>query len=217
LESSDFVAHMEMVLDIYKMPYDPDVPVVCMDESPKQLIKETRLPIDRKPGYDAREDFEYERCGVANIFMVNEPLTGKRFVTVTERKTKKDWAMLIKEIADVHYPAAQKIRLVSDNLNTHKPAALYETFSPQEAKRIWDRFEFIHTPKHGSWLNMAEIELNVLMRQCLNRRIGDLKTMKREAKAWQIDRNNKEATIKWQFTNETARVKLKKLYPTILD
>jgi len=208
---------MEMVLDIYKMPYDPDVPVVCMDESPKQLIKETRLPIDRKPGYDAREDFEYERCGVANIFMVNEPLTGKRFVTVTERKTKKDWAMLIKEIADVHYPAAQKIRLVSDNLNTHKPAALYETFSPQEAKRIWDRFEFIHTPKHGSWLNMAEIELNVLMRQCLNRRIGDLKTMKREAKAWQIDRNNKEATIKWQFTNETARVKLKKLYPTILD
>lgn len=217
MESSDFVAHMEMVLDIYKMPYDPDVPVVCMDESPKQLIKETRLPIDRKPGYDAREDFEYERCGVANIFMVNEPLTGKRFVTVTERKTKKDWAMLIKEIADVHYPAAQKIRLVSDNLNTHKPAALYETFSPQEAKRIWDRFEFIHTPKHGSWLNMAEIELNVLMRQCLNRRIGDLKTMKREAKAWQIDRNNKEATIKWQFTNETARVKLKKLYPTILD
>ena len=211
------MANMEMVLDVYKMPYDQAVPVVCMDESPKQLIKETRLPLDRKPGFDAREDFEYERCGVANIFMVNEPLTGKRFVTVTERKTKKDWATLIKEIADIHYPTAQKIRLVSDNLNTHKPAALYETFPPHEAKRIWDRFEFIHTPKHGSWLNMAEIELNVLMRQCLNRRIGDITTMQQEATAWQNDRNNKEATINWQFSNETARVKLKRLYPTISD
>ena len=208
---------MEMVLDVYKMPYDAAVPVVCMDESPKQLIKETRLSIERKPGCDARVDFEYERCGVANIFMVNEPLAGRRFVTVTERKTKKDWAMLIKEIADVHYPKAQKIRLVSDNLNTHKPAALYETFLPQEAKRIWDRFEFIHTPKHGSWLNMAEIELNVLMRQCLNRRIDNLQTMQHEATAWQHDRNNKEATINWQFTNETARIKLKRLYPTILE
>ena len=217
MESSDFVANMEMVLDVYKMPYDQTVPVVCMDESPKQLIKETRLPLDRNPGYDAREDFEYERCGVANIFMVNEPLTGKRFVTVTERKTKKDWALLIKEIADVHYPTAHKIRLISDNLNTHKPAALYETFPPCEAKRIWDRFEFIHTPKHGSWLNMAEIELNVLTRQCLNRRIGDLPTMQQEVTAWQNDRNNKEATINWQFTNETARVKLKRLYPTISD
>ena len=208
---------MEMVLDVYKMPYNPAVPVVCMDESPKQLIKETRQSIERKPGSDARVDFEYERCGVANIFMVNEPLTGKRFVTVTERKTKKDWAMLIKEIADVHYPKAEKIRLVSDNLNTHKPAALYETFLPQEAKRIWDRFEFIHTPKHGSWLNMAEIELNVLMRQCLNRRIDNLQTMQHEVTAWQNDRNNKEASINWQFTNETARVKLKRLYPTILE
>lgn len=208
---------MEMVLDVYKMPYDQTMPVVCMDESPKQLIKETRLPLDRNPGYDAREDFEYERCGVANIFMVNEPLTGKRFVTVTERKTKRDWALLIKEIADVHYPAAHKIRLISDNLNTHKPAALYETFPPCEAKRIWDRFEFIHTPKHGSWLNMAEIELNVLTRQCLNRRIGDLPTMQQEVIAWQNDRNNKEATIHWQFSNETARVKLKRLYPTISD
>ena len=156
---------MELVLDIYKMPYNEAFPVVCMDESPKQLIKETRLPEERRPGCDAREDFEYERHGVANIFMVNEPLSGKRFVSVTATKTKKDWANLMKDIADKLYPNAQKIKLISDNLSTHKPAALYDTFKPEEAKRIWDRFEFIHTPKHGSWLNMAEIELNVLMRQ----------------------------------------------------
>lgn len=206
---------MEMVLDVYKMPYNPAIPVVCMDESPKQLIKETRLPVERKPGYDAKEDFEYARCGVANIFMVNEPLAGKRFVTVTETKKKIDWAFLLKEISDVHYPDAVKIRLISDNLATHKPAALYEAFAPQEAKRIWDRFELIHTPKHGSWLNMAEIELNVLMRQCLKRRIDNIPTMKNEIEAWQQDRNNKEATINWQFTNETARIKLKILYPII--
>jgi hypothetical protein len=208
---------MELVLDVYKMPYNEAIPVVCMDESPKQLIKETRLPEERKPGLDAREDFEYERCGVANIFMVNEPLSGKRFVKVTETKTKKDWALLMKEIADQRYPNAEKIRLISDNLATHKPAALYDTFKPQEAKRLWDRFEFIHTPKHGSWLNMAEIELNVLMRQCLNRRIDKMETMAEEVNAWQQDRNNKEATINWQFTNDKARLKLKRLYPTISD
>jgi hypothetical protein len=208
---------MEMVLDVYKTAYNEAFPVVCMDESPKQLIKETRIPIERKPGRDAREDFEYERCGVANIFMANEPLSGKRFVKITERKTKKDWAKFIKEIADDHYPTAIKIRLVMDNLATHKAAALYDTFPPEEAKRIWDRFEFIYTPKHGSWLNMAEIELNVLMGQCLKRRIDNIETMKEEAKAWQEDRNNKEATINWQFTNEKARVKLKRLYPTISD
>lgn len=208
---------MELVLDVYKMPYNEAFPVVCMDESPKQLIKETRLPEDRKPGFDAREDFEYERCGVANIFMVNEPLTGKRFVSVTETKTKKDWAMLMKEIADKRYPNAEKIILISDNLSTHKPAAFYDTFKPDEAKRIWDRFELIHTPKHGSWLNMAEIELNVLMRQCLKRRIDNIETMKEEVNAWQEDRNNKDATINWQFTNDKARLKLKKLYPTISD
>lgn len=147
--------------------------------------------------------------------MVNEPLAGKRFVKVTERKTKKDWALLIKEIADEHYPTVKKIRLVMDNLATHKAAALYETFRPQEAKRIWDRFEFVYTPKHGSWLNMAEIELNVLMGQCLNRRIGDIEMMQKEVKAWQQNRNNKQTTIKWQFTNNKARVKLKRLYPTI--
>jgi len=207
---------MESVLDVYKTPYNKAIPVVCMDESPKQLIKESRLPIARKPGSEAKADYEYERCGVANIFMANEPLAGKRYVKVTERKTKIDWAAFIKEIADEHYPSAIKIRLVMDNLATHKPAALYEAFPPQEAKRIWDRFEFIYTPKHGSWLNMAEIELNVLMGQCLDRRIDDIDIMKQEAKAWQKDRNNKEATINWQFTNDKARIKLKKLYPTIL-
>jgi len=171
LENSDFVAHMELVLDVYKTPYDEAFPVVCMDESPKQLIKQTRIPIARKPGQDAREDYEYERKGVANIFMANEPLRGKRYVKVLTSKTKKDWAGFIKEIADKYYPKAQKIRLVMDNLNTHKPSALYETFPPAEAKRIWDRFEFIYTPKHGSWLNMAEIELNVLTGQCLDREL----------------------------------------------
>ena len=204
-------------MDVYKIPYNKAIPIVCMDESPKQLIKETRIPIARKPGSDAKEDFEYERCGVANIFMVNEPLAGRRHVKVTERKTKKDWALFIKEIADEHYPIAEKIRLVMDNLATHKAAALYDAFAPEEAKRIWDRFEFIYTPKHGSWLNMAEIELNVLMGQCLNRRIDKIETMKKEVNAWEQDRNNKEATIKWQFTNDKARIKLKRLYPTICD
>jgi len=208
---------MEMVLDVYKTPYNQAIPVICMDESPKQLIKETRTPIERKPGSDAKEDFEYERCGVANIFMVNEPLAGRRHVKITERKTKKDWALFIKEIADEHYPTAEKIRLVMDNLATHKAAALYDAFAPEEAKRIWDRFEFIYTPKHGSWLNMAEIELTVLIGQCLNRRIDQIDTMKQEVQAWQQDRNNKEATIKWQFTNDKARIKLKRLYPTICD
>ena len=209
---------MELVLDVYKMSYNPLIPLVCMDESPKQLIKETRMPIQRMPGgYDTREDYEYERCGVANIFMVNEPLTGKRYVKITDRKTKKDWAYLIKEIADEHYPQAEKIRLVMDNLGTHKPAALYETFAPGEAKRIWDRFEFIYTPKHGSWLNMAEIELHVLMGQCLNRRIDNIETMEKEIKTSQNDRNNKKTIINCQFTNDKARIKLKKLYPTILD
>jgi hypothetical protein len=207
---------MERVLDLYKESYDPLRPVICMDESPKQLIKETRMPLKRKPGSDERTDYEYERCGVANIFMVNEPLRGKRYVKVTERKTKTDWAQLIKEIADEHYPYVEKIRLVMDNLNTHKPSSLYEAFPPEEAKRLWDRFEFIYTPKHGSWLNMAEIELHVLNRQCLNRRIGDLDTMSKEVKAWQRDRNNKDAKIDWRFTNDEARIKLKRLYPTLL-
>jgi len=206
---------MELVLDVYKTPYNKLFPVVCMDESPKQLIKQTRIPIVRKPGSDAKEDYEYARCGVAQIFMANEPLKGKRYVKVLQSKTKKQWAQFIKEISDKYYPKAEKIRLVMDNLNTHKPSALYETFTPAEAKRIWDRFEFIYTPKHGSWLNMAEIELNVLMGQCLKRRIDNMTTIREETEAWQENRNNKKAKINWQFTTKNARIKLKRLYPTL--
>ena len=216
LGNSDFVAHMESVLDVYKTPYDKRYPVVCMDESPKQLIKQTRIPIARKPGQDAKEDYEYSRQGVANIFIANEPLKGKRYIRIKKTKTKKDWAYFVRYIADQLYPRAVKIRLVMDNLNTHTPSALYETFPPEEAKRIWDRFEFIYTPKHGSWLNMAEIELNVLMGQCLNRRIDAMTTIRKEVRAWEKDRNNKKAKINWQFKTDDARIKLKKLYPTIL-
>jgi len=206
---------MENVLDVYKRPFSKDYPVICMDESPKQLIKETRLPIKMKKGMEKRIDYEYIRCGVCNIFMVNEPLKGKRTVKITERKTKKDWAVFIKEIADEHYKDAKKITLVMDNLNTHKPSSLYEAFEAKEAKRIWDRFEFIYTPKHGSWLNMAEIELNVLNGQCLNRRIDDINTIKQEVKAWQDHRNNKNSVINWRFESKDARTKLKRLYPSI--
>jgi len=216
LQNSQFVASMEQVLAIYKRPYSEKFPVVCMDESPKQLIKETRMPEVMKPGVPAKQDFEYERCGVANIFLASEPLKGKRYVEVSERKTMVDWAKFIKQIADDWYRGAEKITLVMDNLATHKAAALYEVYPPQEAKRIWDRFEFIYTPKHGSWLNMAEIELNVLMGQCLNRRIDNMETIMSEVQAWQEHRNNANAVINWQFTNEKARIKLKRLYPTIL-
>lgn len=212
---------MERVLDVYKRLYSSNSPVLCMDESPKQMIRETRAPIEIKPATDttrasdAKQDFEYERCGVANIFLVSEPLTGKRYIEVTKQKTKSDWAKFIKQISDEWYKDAPKITLVMDNLSTHKPAALYEVYEPKEAKRIWDRFEFIYTPKHGSWLNMAEIELNVLMGQCLNRRIDNIKTIEREVAAWQNHRNNKESKIKWQFTCDDARIKLLKLYPSI--
>lgn len=168
---------MENVLDVYKRPYSADFPVVCMDETPRQLIKETRTPTLCAVGRIERHDYEYERCGVCNVFMANEPLAGKRLVKVTERKTKSDWACFVKEIAE-HYKQAKKITLVMDNLNTHKPGSLYEAYTPEEAKRIWDRFEFVYTPKHGSWLNMAEIEINVLIHQCLNRRIDKIEDMK---------------------------------------
>ncbi len=207
---------MEKALDVYKRPYDESKPVVCMDESPKQLIGETRTGMPMEPGKEKRCDYEYIRKGTCNIFMVNEPLSGKRRVKVTERKTKTDWATLIKEIADVDYPDAEKITLVMDNFKTHSPGALYETFEPEEAKRIWDRFEFVYTPKHGSWLNMAEIELNVLNKQCLNRRIDNMEEIISETNAWQNHRNNKTAKINWQFTTKDSRVKLKRLYPSIL-
>lgn len=206
---------MEQVLDVYKRPYDPLRPVVCMDESPRQLIRDTRLPVSIKPGYDKREDYEYERCGVCNVFMAVEPLAGKRLVSVTERKTKKDWAKFLKEIAE-NYEYAEKITLVMDNLNTHTPGSLYETFMPAQAKAIWERFEFVYTPKHGSWLNMAEIELNVLIRQCLSHRIGNIEQMRREVACWQAQRNNLRARIDWQFTTDQARIKLKRLYPILI-
>lgn len=216
-KSSEFVANMECVLDVYKRPYNKKYPVVCMDESPKQLIEGGRHPIAMRPGQEARVDYEYVRHGVVNIFMANEPLKGKRLVQVTEFKTKKDWAMFVKRIADEQYPNAKKITLVMDNFKTHTASAFYETFEPKEAKRLWDRFEFIFTPKHGSWLNMAEIELHVLNGQCLNRHIPTIKIVKDEVEAWQSNRNNKGSKINWQFTNKDARIKLKKLYPSIHD
>ena len=205
---------MEKVLEVYKRPYNPLRPVVCMDESPKQLIGETKTPVKMTKGKPLKYDYEYKRNGVCNIFMCNEPLAGKRFVKMTKRKTKKDWALYIKDISD-RYIDAEKITLIMDNLNTHKPGSLYETFSPQKAKKLWDRFEFVYTPKHGSWLNMAEIELNVLLGQCLNRRIDNIEEVKQEIKAWEIDRNNRDAKINWQFTNKKARIKLKHLYPKL--
>ena len=211
--SGSFVANMEMVLDVYKRPFDPMFPVVCMDESPKQLIGETRIPIPASPGQPEKHDYEYRRNGICNIFLSCEPLAGKRMVTVTERKTKQDWAHFVEKIA-VQYEDAEKITLVMDNLNTHTPGALYETFSPEKAKALWDRFEFVYTPKHGSWLNMAEIELNVLTGQCLKRRIADIETVKKEVGAWQASRNNKNAKVNWQFTTDDARIKLMRLYPT---
>ena len=206
---------MERVLDVYKRPYNKENPVVCMDETPKQLITEVRKSLPMKPGFEKRIDFEYSRSGVCNIFMVNEPLKGKRYTKVTRTRTKKDWALLVRYISDKLYHRAKKITLIMDNFASHNPTALYETFPPEEAKRIWDRFEFVFTPKHGSWLNMAEIELNVLNKQCLNRRIDKILTIRKEVKAWGNHRNNKKAVIKWQFTTEDARIKLLRLYPSI--
>jgi hypothetical protein len=205
---------MEKVLDVYRRPYDPKFPVICMDESPRQLIDEVKTPIPAAPGRPARHDYEYKRHGVCNVFMANEPLAGKRMVKITERKTKQDWACFIAEIEGRHNDA-EKITLVMDNLNTHNPGSLYEAFPPDQAKKLWDRFEFVYTPKHGSWLNMAEIELNVLIRQCLNRRIPEMATVTTEVEAWQNHRNTQNATINWQFTTKDARIKLKRLYPIL--
>jgi len=213
-QNSAFVAQMEQVLDVYKRPYDPQYPVVCMDESPRQLIRSTRLTQPLRSGAPAREDYEYERCGVCNVFLAVEPLASTRLVQITARRTKTDWAAFLEAIAQ-HYASAHTIILVMDNLNTHGPGSLYETFAPPMAKALWDRFEFVYTPKHGSWLNMAEIELNVLIKQCLNRRMDTIGEMQAEVAAWQARRNNKHATINWQFTNDDARIKLKRLYPTL--
>jgi hypothetical protein len=206
---------MEAVLEVYQRPDDLDYPVICLDESTKQLVKETRLPLPAQPGQPERIDYEYERNGTANLFMLCEPFTGWRHVEVTEQRTAVDYAHLLRALVDDFYPDAFQITLVQDNLNTHSPASLYKAFEPIEAQRILRKLEFCHTPKHGSWLNMAEIELSVLARQCLDRRIPDFETLQQEVAAWQNQRNQEETWIDWRFTTQDARIKLHRLYPSI--
>jgi len=205
---------MEDVLDLYAEPEDPQRPRVCFDECPYQLISETRQPLPVKPGQPARYDYEYRREGTCNLFMFVRPHTGWRHVQVTERRTKPDFAQCMKDLVDVHFPDAAVIRVVLDNLNTHTPAALYETFPAAEARRLVRKLEFHYTPKHGSWLNMAEIEFAVLAEQCLDRRLPDQHTVAAEVAAWETQRNASQATIHWRFTTDTARLKLESLYPS---
>jgi hypothetical protein len=206
---------MEDVLEVYHRPHDPACPVVCVDETSKQLIVETRKPIPAKPGRPARYDYEYERNGTANLFMMFAPLEGWRKVKVTDRHAALDYAQVLKELSDIHFSGATKIILVQDNLSTHKPASLYEAFPAAEARRLVERFEWHYTPKHGSWLDMAEPELGVLTSQCLDRRIADKQTLIEEVDAWEKVRNKKHTKADWQFTTANARVKLKRLYPSI--
>jgi hypothetical protein len=212
---ADFVCAMEDVLEVYQRDYDPKRPVVCLDESSKQLVAETRQPLPAAPGRPARIDYEYERNGTANLFLVTEPLVGQRYVTVTDRRTAVDFAHVLRTLVDRTYADADKIVLVMDNLNIHKPASLYEAFEPAEARRLAERLEIHYTPKHGSWLNIAEIELGLLRRQCLNRRIDTVAKLKQEVRAWQRQRNNACGTVDWQFCTADARIKLKRLYPSI--
>jgi DDE superfamily endonuclease len=206
---------MEEVLEVYHRPHDPACPLVCLDETSKQLIKETRVPIPARPGRPARTDYEYERNGTANIFMLFAPLDGWRHVAVTDRHAAVDYAHLLKDVSDRWFPDAAKIALVQDNLSTHKPASLYEAFPPAEARRLVERFEWHYTPKHGSWLNMAETELSVLSSQCLDRRISTRQRLIDEITAWEAARNKHHAKADWQFTTADARVKLKRLYPSL--
>ena len=206
---------MEDVLEVYHRPHDPEYPVVCVAETSKQLISEARVPIKAKPGRPARHDYEYERNGTANLFMLFAPLEGWRPVKVTDRHTAVDFAHVLKDLSDTHFPKAKKIVLMEDNLNTHKPASLYEAFPAAEARRLVERFEWHYTPKHGSWLNMAESELSVLSGQCLDRRIPDKQTLTEEIAAWEDSRNKKHVKADWQFTTADARVKLKRLYPAM--
>ena len=214
-QNAEFVYHMEDVLDVYHRPADPRFPLICFDETPVQLIRETRQPLPMVMGHPARYDYEYQREGRANLFLFFAPLQNWRHVKATARRTKMDGAACMREVVDVHFPEAERCVLVQDHLNTHTPAALYEAFAPAEAKRILDRLEFHFTPKHGSWLNMAEIEFSVLSRQCLGGYIPDLPTLARETLAWETDRNTRQATVEWRFTTAEARIKLKKLYPVV--
>jgi hypothetical protein len=212
--SAEYVAAMEDVLEVYHRPYDAQRPMVCMDECSKQLIGEVRAPLPPKPGKVAKQDSEYERCGTANVFMAVEPLAGRRTTQVTERRTRVDWALFVQMLLTTVYPLAAKVVLVMDNLNTHGVASLYEAFAPDVALALAARLEIHYTPKHGSWLNMAETERSILARQCLDRRIDDRDLMAREVAVWEAARNAAEAGINWQFTTADARIKLKRLYPS---
>lgn len=215
--NGEYVARMEDVLDVYERPRDQTAPVVCMDEMPVQLLKETRVPIPAEPGRPRRVDYEYERNGTANIFMFAEPLAGWRQTLVTERRTAVDWAVAVRDLVDSRYADARVIVLVMDNLNTHTLGSLYEAFPPAEARRIAKRLEIHHTPKHGSWLNMAENELSTLSRQCLARRIGAIEDLRREVQAWKATRNTEQVQLHWRFTIDQARIKLRNVYPVIQD
>jgi len=214
--NAEFVWKMEDVLDVYTRPYDGQRVLVCMDETTKQQIMEVRPPVGSAPGRPYRYDAEYQRNGVSNLFLFFAPLTGWRHVDVTDQRTKMDWAQAIRQLVDDHLPGVQKIVLVMDNLNTHSPSSLYEAFRPEEAKRILDRLEIHYTPKHGSWLNMAEMELSILGRQCLSRRIPDQPTLRQEVAAWEKSRNKTKAAVDWRFTADDARIRLKKLYPSLV-
>ena len=214
-QNAAFVANMEDVLEIYKRPYNPFVPVVCMDEQPTQLIKETRKEIVIEPGKPQRVDYEYERNGTAENFMFTEPLGSWRKVNVREHRTAIDWAYEIKELPDKDYPEAEKVIMICDNLNTHTIASLYEAFEPKQARRLIEKLEIHYTPKHGSWLNVAEIELSVFTKQCLDRRVADIEMLREESKAWYCERNVNQKSVDWQFTTQDARVKLKRLYPQV--
>ncbi len=215
--SAQFVADMENVLEIYHLPYNPKCPVICLDEQPVQLVKETRLPLPAKPGQPESVDYEYERNGTANIFMFTEPLSGWRKAIVSERRTAVDWATEVRRLLDEDYADRARVILVCDQLNTHKLASLYEAFPPTVARRLVERLTICHTPKHGSWLNIAETELSVLTRQCLNRRIPDRETLNRETTAWYTQRHQAQKSVDWQFTTADARVRLKRLYPQVED
>ncbi len=214
-KNAEFVAFMEDILDLYRLPYNPKFPVVCMDEQLRQLVSETRKPIPAEPGRPERFDYEYERNGTANIFMFFEPLAGKRFVSVAKRRTAVDRALAVEELLDVHYPDAEKVRLACDNLNTHCAASLYKAFPPEVARRLAKRLEIHYTPKHGSWLDIAEIELSALTRQCLDRRVPDVETLREEVAFWETDRNERRKGVDWRFKTGDARIKLKRLYPQI--
>lgn len=215
--NAEFVYHLEDVLAVYARPFDPKRPVICMDEKSKQLLADTCAALGMQAGQVVRYDYEYKRQGVANLFIFFEPLVGKRQVQVTDQRTRRDWAAAMRDLADRQYPEAELIVVVLDQLNTHGPASFYAAYPPEEARRLTERFEFHYTPKHGSWLNMAEIELAVLERQCLARRIADSQTLAAEVATWAHERNAKELTVDWRFTTADARIKLKHLYPKFHD